>query len=165
MSAYFSTRNKEHNMKRYQASAISIVLCLSMAAFATAGHAKEPLSKERNRSHIELDPDNTGTYTGEAGKDNYIGNCSPCHGMTGEADGPLADSLGEGVQPRKLNDARLLSTRTDEFLFRVIKSGGASVGFSESMPDWKDTFTDQEIEQIVQYLRKSICKCDYNDKK
>lgn len=150
-------------MKNYRVMSITAVLCLSMMIFVEAGFAKEPPMKERNRSHIELDPDNTGTYTGNAGKDNYIGNCSPCHGMTGEADGPLADSLGEGVKPRKLSDAKLLSTRTDEFLFKVIKSGGVSVGFSESMPDWKDTFTDKEIEQIVQYLRSNICKCKHKD--
>ncbi|MBI5658259.1 MAG: cytochrome c [Nitrosomonadales bacterium] len=135
---------------------------MNIMIFAATGFAAEPLAKERSRSHLELDPENTGTYTGMAGKDNYIGNCSPCHGLTGKADGPLADSLGEGVQPRNLSDATLLSTRTNEFLFKVIKSGGVSVGFSESMPDWKDTFTDKEIEQIVQYLRESICKCNYS---
>ncbi|TXT23267.1 MAG: hypothetical protein FD134_2241 [Gallionellaceae bacterium] len=107
-------------MKTSIARAITVALCFGMMFFAGAGYAKEPLTKERNRSHIELDPGNTGTYTGEAGKDNYIGNC------------------------------------------KVIKSGGASVGFSESMPDWKDTFTDKEITQIVQYLREHICKCRYS---
>ncbi len=151
-------------MKRYRARAISIVLCLSMAAFANTGFAKEPSVKEKSRSHIELDPDNTGTWSGEAGKDNYIGNCSPCHGLTGKGDGPLMDTLGEGVVPRNLSDANLLSARTDEFLFKAIKSGGVAVGFSESMPSWKETFTDAEIKQIVQYVRNSICKCKYKAK-
>jgi len=132
-----------------------------MMAFANAGFAKEPPMKERSRSHIELDPGNTGTYTGEAGKDNFIANCSPCHGETGKGDGPLADTLGEGVKPRDLSDANLLSVRTDEFLFKVIRSGGVAVGFSESMPSWKETFTDAEIKQIIQYVRNSICKCKY----
>ena len=143
---------------------ISIALCLSMTAFAGAGIAKEQPLKDKSRSHIELDPENTGTYTGNAGKDNYIGNCSPCHGMTGKADGPLADTIGEGIKPRQLSDAKLLSTRSDEFLFKVIKFGGVSVGFSEAMPDWKNTFTDAEIKQIVRYVRDSICKCKYIDK-
>lgn len=151
-------------MKRHRVGAISIVLGLSMLIAAEAGFAKEPLPKERNRSHIELDPDNTGTYTGEAGKDNYIGNCSPCHGLAGKGDGPLADTLGEGLKARNLSDAELLSTRTDEFLFKVIKSGGVAVGLSESMPSWKETFTDAEIKQIVQYVRNSICKCKFKDK-
>ena len=151
-------------MKRYRVEAVSIVLCLSMMAFANTGFAKEPVMKERNRSHIELDPNNTGTYTGKAGKDNYIGNCSPCHGETGKGDGPLAETLGEGVRPRNLGDAKLLAARTDEFLFKVIKSGGVAVGLSEAMPSWKETFTDAEIKQIIQYVRSSICKCQYKDK-
>jgi mono/diheme cytochrome c family protein len=151
-------------MNSYRMSVISTVLCLSMMVFSNAGFAKEPLKKERSRSHIELDPGNTGTWTGEAGKDNYIGNCSPCHGETGKGDGPLAETLGEGIRPRNLSDAKLLSVRTDEFLFKVIKSGGVSVGLSESMPSWKETFTDAEIKQIIQYVRNSICKCKYKDK-
>ena len=151
-------------MNRCRAIFIPVVLCLIMMVFANAGLAKEPPMKDRNRSHIELDPNNTGTWTGEAGKDNYIGNCSPCHGETGKGDGPLADTLGEGVKPRNLSDANLLSARTDEFLFKVVKSGGIAVGLSEAMPSWKETFTDIEINQIVQYVRNSICKCKYKDK-
>lgn len=151
-------------MRRLRVRIISIALCLSIMAFAGAGFAKEPPLKDKNRSHIELDPENTGTYTGNAGKDNYIGNCSPCHGITGKADGPLADTIGEGVRPRQLSDAKLLSTRSDESLFKVVKFGGVSAGFSEAMPDWKNTFTDAEIKQIIQYVRDSICKCKYSDK-
>lgn len=152
-------------MNRCQVRSISIALCLSMMVFVGAGFAQEPLRKERNRSHIELDPVNTGTYTGEAGKDNYIANCSPCHGDTGKGDGPLADTIGEGVKPRNLSDASLMSVRTDEFLFKATKSGGVAVGLSEAMPSWEETFTDAQIKQIIQYVRKGICKCEYSDKK
>lgn len=151
-------------MKSCHMRACSVVLCLSMMVFANAVVAAEPIKKERNRSHIELDPVNTGTYTGEAGKDNYIANCSPCHGDTGKGDGPLADTIGEGVKPRNLSDAKLMSERTDDFLFKATKSGGAAVGLSEAMPSWKETFTDAQIKQIIQYVRNGICKCKYKGK-
>jgi len=44
-------------MNTCQVRTASIVLCLSMMAFANTGFAKEPIKKERNRSHIELDPE------------------------------------------------------------------------------------------------------------
>lgn len=151
-------RNKELKMEKCRTNAISIILCLSVVFFTNAGFAGE-LSK------IKADPDKNATWTGEAGKDNYIGNCAACHGETGKGNGPLAESLGEGIKPRNLSDAKLLSTRTDEYLFKVVKFGGVSVKLSESMPDWKDTFTDAEIKQIVQYVREKICKCKYSGKK
>lgn len=151
-------------MKKYRVRAISVVLCLGMAVFAGTGFTAEPLKKERGRSHIEIDPVNTGTYTGAAGRDNYIANCSPCHGDTGKGDGPLMDALGDGVVPRNLSDAGLMSIRTDEFLFKATKSGGVAVGLSEAMPSWQETFTDAEIKQIVQYVRNGICKCKYKGK-
>jgi len=143
-------------MKRCRVRAISTVLCLSVMVFSNAGFSGE-LSK------IKGDPGTTGTWTGEAGKDNFIGNCAPCHGEAGKGDGPLAETIGEGVKPRNLSDAKLLSARTDEFLFKVVKSGGAAAGFSDAMPSWKETFTDVEIKQIIRYIRKDICKCKYKE--
>jgi len=32
------------------------------------------------------------------------------------------------------------------------------------MPSWKETFTDTQIKQIVQYVRNGICKCKYKGK-
>jgi mono/diheme cytochrome c family protein len=97
----------------------------------------------------------------QSGEGNYMGNCMACHGAAGEGDGPLADSLGGDIKPRNLADANLLSGRTDEFLFEVIKNGGKSVGFSELMPDWGETFDDEAIENLVQYIRSDLCRCQY----
>lgn len=145
-------------MKKNRLRTTAGYVCLSMMLFAGAGYAKES-------QKIKIDPVNTGTYTGEAGKDNFMANCSPCHGETGKGDGPLAETLGEGIKARNLSDAKLLSARTDEFLFKVVKSGGVAVGLSEAMPSWKETFSDAEIKQIVQYVRNGICKCQHAAKK
>jgi len=97
----------------------------------------------------------------DSGQGNYMGNCLPCHGPEGKGDGPLADSLGEGIKPRNLSDAEYMSTRTDEELFNVIKHGGKSAGFSDSMPDWAATFTDEAIRNLVKFIRSDLCKCKY----
>ena len=96
-----------------------------------------------------------------SGEGNFLQNCMACHGMEGKGDGPLAESLGGDIRPRNLSDAALLSTRTDEFLFEIIKYGGKHSGFSEVMPDWGETFDDEAIRNIVQYMRTNVCKCKY----
>ena len=96
-----------------------------------------------------------------SGEGNFMQNCISCNGMEGKGDGPLAESLGGDIRPRNLSDAALLSTRTDEFLFEVIKYGGKHSGFSEIMPDWGEAFDDEAIRNIVQYMRTKICNCQY----
>jgi len=99
-----------------------------------------------------------------SGKGNFEAWCVPCHGPQGKGDGMLAETLGQGIKPRNLSDAKLLSIRTDDFLFKVIKNGGASVGFSEALMSFGQTLTDKEIENIIAYLRSDICKCKYQGK-
>jgi len=98
---------------------------------------------------------------GDTGEGAYMGYCLPCHGMEGKGDGPLAESLGEGINPRNFTDAEYMSGRSDEELFNVIKFGGKKSGFSDAMPDWGYNFPDADIKAIVQYIRSDLCKCKY----
>lgn len=93
------------------------------------------------------------------GKGDFQGHCVPCHGPQGKGDGLLADTLD--VRPRDLSDRSIMSTRTDDMLFKVIKNGGASVGFSESMMAFNIQFNDDEIRNVIQYIRAEICKCKF----
>lgn len=144
------------NITPFRAGTISIFLFAGLIAFSGAA-----ISAEK----FKADPGSNATWTGEGGLDNFIGTCAPCHGEGGKGDGMLAESLGEGVKARDLTDAKYLSTKTDDELFKVVKFGGASVKLSDAMPPQKDTFTDAEIKQIIQYMRNSICKCKYEGKK
>jgi high-affinity iron transporter len=92
-----------------------------------------------------------------------MANCVSCHGPEGEGDGVLADSLD--TKPSDLSNKSTISTRSDEYLIKVIENGGVSVGLSESMPPWGTTFSDEEIRNVVQHLRDTICKCKYEGKK
>ena len=42
---------------------------------------------------------------------------------------------------------------TDEFLFKVIKEGGASVGKSPLMAPWGGSLSDAQIVDVVAYVR------------
>ena len=149
-------KNEIMDMIRFRVSATSIFLFFGLMLFAGAGIAA---------GKVKADPANNAVWSGKGGMDNFIGTCAPCHGESGKGDGPLADSLGEGAKPRNLTDAKLLSLRTDEALFKVVKFGGASMGFSDAMPSQQDTFTDAEIKQIIDYVRSNIFKCKFQGKK
>ena len=92
----------------------------------------------------------------EPAADNYKTYCVQCHGMQGNGQGINVRDMS--VQPRDHTDAKSMSTRTDADLFKVIKEGGLSIDKSVLMPPWGDTLSDDEIRDLVQYLRK-LCKC------
>jgi len=111
----------------------------------------------------------TGTYSGKGGKENgkesYEMYCVYCHGDEGKGDGPLASSLGENINPRDLTDKDIMSARTDKDLFKVIKLGGAAAGFDEAMPAQGGAMlTDDEINNIILFIRADLCKCKYSGK-
>ncbi|GMQ83681.1 MAG: hypothetical protein BMS9Abin06_0419 [Gammaproteobacteria bacterium] len=99
----------------------------------------------------------------QSGEGNFMANCVTCHGPQGKGDGVLADSLD--VKPRDLTNKSIIALRTDEYLFKVIKHGGISVGLSDNMPLWGTTFSDVEINNIIKYIRTRICECKYSGKK
>ena len=109
------------------------------------------------------------TFSGKGGKangkENFVMYCIYCHGEEGKGNGPLAESLGEDIHPRDLTDASILSERTDADLFKVIKLGGPAAGFSEAMPAQGGAMlTDEEVKNIILYIREDFCKCKYKEK-
>jgi cytochrome c oxidase cbb3-type subunit III len=95
---------------------------------------------------------------GETAANNYKTYCVQCHGMQGNGMGVNIRDMS--VQPRDHTDAKAMSTRSDDTLFKVIKEGGLSIDKSVLMPPWGDTLNDEEIHDMVQYLR-TLCKCKY----
>jgi len=92
----------------------------------------------------------------ESAKDNYRVYCMQCHGMQGNGMGLNIRDMS--VQPRDHSDAKSMSSRSDEELFKVIKEGGVAINKSSLMPPWSDTFSDQEIHELVEHLR-TLCQC------
>ncbi len=79
----------------------------------------------------------------------YLGLCATCHGPDGRGSWRAALFL---VRPGKLNDAAMIDRRSDQYLFDLIKHGGAPIG-RPGMPAFGATLTDDEIVELVGYVR------------
>jgi len=90
-----------------------------------------------------------------ATKKEFIRFCSKCHGNEGKGDGPQADALT--TKPRDFTDCARMKAITDDTIFTAIKEGGESVHLSKDMPAWKEGMDDDEIHDLVAYVR-SLCK-------
>ncbi len=87
---------------------------------------------------------------------NYKTYCWQCHGMNG--DGRGINTLDMSVQPRDHTDAKGMKGISDAQMFKAIKEGGLAVQKSVLMPPWGSTFSDDEIKDLIQYLRR-LCNC------
>ena len=96
------------------------------------------------------------------GREKYNQICASCHGPSGKGDGPAAAALDP--KPRDLSDAKYVSTISDEQIFKTVKEGGAAVGKSPLMPAWGGVLSDNDIWNVIAYLRQDICKCQYKGK-
>jgi len=87
----------------------------------------------------------------------FVSYCLLCHGSSGKGDGPLAIAM-------KISPADLTTTvrsRSDTILKKIISGEGRQTitgrdrhnMLSEAMPEWKDVFSDSEIEALIAYLR------------
>ncbi|HEY8154284.1 MAG TPA: cytochrome c [Myxococcota bacterium] len=85
------------------------------------------------------------------GKLQFESYCVSCHGPRGEGDGPVAASLDP--KPARLGDRAYMSGKTDDYLFGVIKNGGASVGRSPMMAPWGGSLSDAQIRDVIAYVR------------
>ncbi len=94
-----------------------------------------------------------------AGVGNFMSYCMPCHGAEGKGDGVLSESLD--VKPRNLSDSEFMAPKPDEYFFKIVKNGGAAVGLTENMPPFQDQLSDEEIGNVIAYLRKEICQCEF----
>lgn len=85
------------------------------------------------------------------GKAKFEMYCVTCHGAGGTGDGPAAQALNP--KPRNYTDAKFQASKTDADIAKVIKTGGAANGLAPTMPAWGAVLTDDDIQNIVAYVR------------
>lgn len=87
---------------------------------------------------------------------NYDTYCVQCHGVNRNGQG--INSRDMAVQPRDHSDAKGMGDIPDSELARAIKEGGLAVNKSVLMPAWGNVLSDEEVKEMVAYLRQ-VCKC------
>lgn len=87
----------------------------------------------------------------EKGKALYAQQCASCHGVGGKGDGPAAAMLNP--KPGNLTDKTYMAGLKDEQLVEAIKKGGGAVGKSPLMPPFGAAMKDNDIRDVVAFLR------------
>lgn len=86
-----------------------------------------------------------GADAASQGAEVFKTNCEMCHGPQGHGDGPA----GQALDPRPRNLAELQTKAGDDFLFWRIREGKPGT----SMVAWKGILTDQQIWQVISFIR------------
>ncbi|HVY79697.1 MAG TPA: cytochrome c [Steroidobacteraceae bacterium] len=77
--------------------------------------------------------------------------CVQCHGVNRDGNGLNSGDMA--VKPRDHTDSKAMGDTPDDQLFKAIKNGGLSVNKSVLMPTWGGVLTDEQIRDLVKYLR------------
>ena len=91
------------------------------------------------------------TYELRLGKATYQHYCMTCHGETGAGDG--FNAFNVQPQPRDHTDPAFQKAKTNADLADAIRRGGAGVGLSPLMPPWGKTLTEDQIKEVISYIR------------
>ena len=86
-----------------------------------------------------------------AGATKYAQLCASCHGAGGAGDGPAAAALNP--QPASHADGAYMNALSNEHVYTVIKDGGIAVGKSASMAPWGSSLSEQELWDVVAFVR------------
>ena len=85
------------------------------------------------------------------GRHVYLHYCQICHGPEAQGDGFNAAMLDP--PPRNFSDEAFWEQASNESLTAVISRGGKAVGKSKLMPLWGRTLDEQQIRDVIAYLR------------
>ncbi len=80
----------------------------------------------------------------------YLSQCATCHGANGRGSWRGAVFL---MRPGNLADPQTTEKLSDEYLFTLIKHGGATIG-KPGMPAFGFHLSDEEIRDVMRYVRE-----------
>jgi mono/diheme cytochrome c family protein len=80
----------------------------------------------------------------------YYAYCVTCHGLQGRGSWRAWLFL---IRPGDLSDAARMRSHSDQYLFDIIKHGGAPLG-RPGMPGFGFHLSDADVQALVRYLRE-----------
>jgi len=86
------------------------------------------------------------------GAEKFATLCVSCHGDKGDGNGVAAAALTP--KPTNFADPANAARLTDEYVYKVIKDGGAANGRSPMMVAWSGTLKDDELRNVAAYVLK-----------
>jgi cytochrome c553 len=86
------------------------------------------------------------------GETHYKTLCVSCHGEKGDGNGPAGAALNP--KPTNFTDAAIADRLTDEWVYKIVKDGGAANGKSPLMVAWNGALKDDQIRDVSAYVLK-----------
>ncbi len=117
---------------------IALILSTGTSAIAQKAAPKEP------DDYPPKDTPEASILRGDIVFHNY---CALCHGMNADGQGRAARIYN----PKPANLRK--SVMNDAYKESIIRKGGKAMGRSSFMPPWGEELTDEQITDVVRYLR------------
>lgn len=86
------------------------------------------------------------------GAQQYKTLCASCHGEKGDGNGPAGGALTP--KPTNFTDTANSERLTDEWVYKIVKNGGAANGKSPMMIAWSGAMNDQQLRDVSAYVLK-----------
>jgi len=126
------------------AAGVALVLATLSAAPTGASAAEKALPQAAAGALLPRDSVEAAAFRGGLVYANY---CVTCHGMNADGNGRAARLY----TPRPANLRG--SDKNDQYVSLIIRKGGAALGRSEFMPTWEAELTEEQVRDLVAYLR------------
>jgi len=124
-------------VKRWAAALLALLL-------TTAVHAADKPDDKAQGALLPRDSSDAAVFRGGLVYANY---CVTCHGINADGNGRAARLYN----PRPAN--LRMSDKNDAYFGLIIRMGGKALGRSEFMPPWGAELTDEQMKDLVAYLR------------
>lgn len=124
---------------------LSAVILAACGGGTTDTSAPEPPAEYKGKTN----PVAGQADAASAGGTIFAERCASCHGAAGLGDGPAAASL----DPKPANLSAVEKGLGDDFIFWRIMDGGSMAPFNSSMPAQKGILTDDQVWQLVTFIR------------